>query len=98
MPASTLVCVGGFFDLQGSFGRAIGCACRLLAQMKYRPWNGVFLSDEYLSGIDAAEDITASILKLYHQYGVKPLIESNISSTAELRRCHEMLERAGGEV
>ena len=65
--------------------------------MKYRPWNGVFLSDEYLSGIEAAEGITASILKLYHQYGVKPLVESNISSTAELRRCHEMLERAGGE-
>lgn len=65
--------------------------------MKYRPWNGVFLSDEYLSGIEAAEGITASILKVYHQYGVKPLVESKIGSTAELRRCHEMLEHAGGE-
>jgi hypothetical protein len=65
--------------------------------MKYRPWNGVFLSDKYLSGVEAAEGITASILKLYYQYGVKPLVESRIGSAAELRRCHEMLERAGGQ-
>jgi len=63
--------------------------------MKYRPWNGVFLDDKYLSGVEAAEGITASILKLYHQYGVQPLVESNISSTAELRRCHDMLAQSG---
>ena len=70
-------------------------ARRLLAQMKYRPWNGVFLSDKYLSGVEAAEGITASVLELYHQYGVQPLVESNISSRAELRRCHDLLAQSG---
>lgn len=62
--------------------------------MKYRPWNGVFLSDKYLSSVNTAESITTSILQLYHQYSVQPLIESSISSAAELRRCHAMLEEA----
>ncbi len=62
--------------------------------MKYRPWNGVFLSDKYLSGVDAAESITGAILKLYKQYGVQPLVESSISSAAELRRCQTLLEEA----
>lgn len=63
--------------------------------MKYRPWNGVFLSNEYLSGVEAAEEITSSILELYRQNGVEPLIESNISTTVELHRCHALLEKAG---
>ena len=62
--------------------------------MKYRPWNGVFLSDKYLSGVETAEGITASILRLYHQYGVQPLVESNITSAAELQRCHALMEQA----
>ena len=62
--------------------------------MKYRPWNGVFLSDKYLSSVEAAESITGDILKLYHQHGVQPLVESSISSAAELRRCHGLLEQA----
>lgn len=60
--------------------------------MKYRPWNGVFLSEEYLSGVEAAELITKSILEVYGRYGVTPLVESNISSAVELRRCHELLQ------
>ena len=31
---------------------------KLLAQMKFRPWNGVFLSDEYLGSVEAATAIT----------------------------------------
>ena len=62
--------------------------------MKYRPWNGVFLSDKYLSSVEAAESITMSILQLYQQYNVQPLVESSISSAAELGRCHAMLEQA----
>ena len=60
--------------------------------MRYRPWNGVFLSEEYLSGVEAAEGITTSVLKIYGRYGVVPLVESNISSAVELRRCHELLQ------
>lgn len=35
---------------------------RLLAQMRFRPWNGVFLSEQYLSGVPEAEAITWQLL------------------------------------
>lgn len=39
--------------------------CRLLAQMRFRPWNGVFLCEEYLGGVEAAEGITRQILQVW---------------------------------
>jgi hypothetical protein len=49
---------------------------QLLAQQRFRPWNGVFLSEEYLSGSDAALSITCSLLRLYREFGVEILIEA----------------------
>jgi hypothetical protein len=59
--------------------------------MRFRPWNGVFLSERYLSSVEAAQEITRDILRIYCKHGVVPLIESNISTTADLRRCLELL-------
>ena len=52
----------------------------------------MFLSEQYLSGVEAAERITKSILQIYGRYGVVPLVESSISSAVDLRRCHELLQ------
>ena len=68
--------------------------CRLLAQMRFRPWNGVFLSEEYLSSVDKAQAITAEILAVYSQHGVIPLVESSLRTTQELRQCLDLLEGA----
>jgi hypothetical protein len=53
----------------------------LLARMRFRPWSGVFLSPEYLSGVDAAEAATRQLLGVYAEHGVVPIVE------AELRWC-----------
>ena len=66
-------------------------SCRLLAQMRFRPWNGVFLSRDYLSDVSKAESITRELLDVYHQHGVAPLIETSIAKTEELRRVHQLL-------
>lgn len=60
--------------------------------MRFRPWNGVFISEEYLSSVEKAEDITADILAVYAEHGVTPLVESNVSTTQELRHCLDLLE------
>ena len=65
--------------------------CRLLAQMRFRPWNGVFLSSDYLSDVSKAEDITGDLLVVYNRYGVTPLVETSIAKTEELRRVHQLL-------
>ena len=56
---------------------------RLLAQMKSRPWNGVFLSDEYLSGVTAAAAITRSVVAEYNKCGVEVLVETALRTEDE---------------
>jgi len=64
---------------------------RLLAQMKFRPWNGVFLSEEYLGSVEAAEKITASIMDIYNNRGVIPLVETAIKTEEELKHAITLL-------
>ena len=40
--------------------------------MRFRPWNGVFLSERYLSSVKAAQEITQEILRTYKKHGVIP--------------------------
>jgi len=49
---------------------------QLIAQQSSRPWNGVFLSQDYLSGPERAEAISREILCIYHKYGVEVLVEA----------------------
>jgi hypothetical protein len=66
---------------------------QLLAQMRYRPWSGVFLNDEYLSSVEDAETITKDLLKLYHQANIVPLLETRLSTLPELQHALQLLER-----
>ena len=64
---------------------------KLLAQLKFRPWNGVFLSAEYLSSVEVASTITCRVLDAYATHGVEPLLESAVRSRAEWRAAREQL-------
>lgn len=56
-----------------------------------RPWNGVFLSEEYLSSVEAAESITRELLDVYATAGVLPLLESAVKTDVELRHARGLL-------
>ncbi|KAL6765457.1 hypothetical protein V8C86DRAFT_800520 [Haematococcus lacustris] len=58
---------------------------KLLAQMRFRPWSGVLLSEEYLGSVEAAEAITREVVRIYARHGVTPLIESSVRSASELQ-------------
>jgi len=49
---------------------------KLIAQQKFRPWNGVFLSDEFLSGEKEATRIVQNLIKLYNDFGCGILFEA----------------------
>ena len=49
---------------------------QLLARMKFRPWNGVFLSELFLSDVPAAEKIVLEMLSIYRTFEVEPLVET----------------------
>ena len=65
---------------------------RHLSQMRFRPWHGVFLSEHYLSSIEAAQEITQESLRMYYKHGVVRLVESNISTTDDLCHCMNLLD------
>ncbi len=48
----------------------------LIAQQKFRPWNGVFLNDEFLSSEDGARRIVLQMMRLYEEYSSEILIEA----------------------
>lgn len=49
---------------------------KLIAQQKFRPWNGVFLSEEFLASEDGARGIVLQLMRLYEKYGCEILIEA----------------------
>jgi hypothetical protein len=51
----------------------------------------VFLSEEYLSSVEAAEAITQEVLQAYAAAGVVPLLESAVKTDAELQRATALL-------
>lgn len=67
-------------------------SCRLLAQMRFRPWVGVFLSERYLGSVDAAEAITREVVGLYAEYGVAVLVESAVRTEEEMARACDLLQ------
>lgn len=64
---------------------------QLLAQMKYRPWNGVFLSDEYLSSVEAATKLTKGLLSVYEEYSVVPLLETALRTGTDVQSAYSLL-------
>lgn len=49
---------------------------KLIAQQKFRPWNGVFLSEEFLNSPENAYSIVVQMMKMYKEYDVEILIEA----------------------
>ncbi len=60
--------------------------------MKFRPWNGVFLSDEYLSNVEAATKLTKDLLAVYKKYEVVPLLETAIRTKKDVEDAYSLLD------
>ncbi|KAJ3088163.1 hypothetical protein HK102_009425, partial [Quaeritorhiza haematococci] len=58
---------------------------RFLAQMRFRPWQGVYLSQEYLSDLNFAEAFTRQLLRLYSDNDVVPLVETAVKKDDDLK-------------
>jgi deoxyribodipyrimidine photolyase len=49
---------------------------KLIAQQKFRPWNGVFLSDGFLSGEAGARKVVLDVIRMYRRYDAELLFEA----------------------
>ncbi len=73
------------------FGSILIPSRQFLARFKYRPWKGVYCSDEFLESEEIAREIIINLLKTYKLNEICPLIETNISTDKHLDQLKNIL-------
>ena len=68
------------------FGSILIPSKQFLARFKFRPWKGVYCSNEFLESEEIAHKIITNILMTYKQNEIFPLIETNISTDEHLKK------------
>ena len=68
------------------FGSILIPSKQFLARFKYRPWKGVYCSNEFLESEEMAHKIITNLLKTYKQNEICPLIETNITTGEHLKK------------
>tara|TARA_Y100001968_G_scaffold72103_1_gene63455 strand:+ start:3143 stop:3988 length:846 start_codon:yes stop_codon:yes gene_type:complete len=66
------------------FGSILIPSKQFLARFKFRPWTGVYCSDEFLGSVDLAKNIVTELIKTYKLYEIYPIIETSIAKDREL--------------
>ena len=76
-------CKGKEAKLINVLGSVMIPSKQLLARMKFRPWNGVYLSSTFLSDVPTAESIVREMLEIYKSFNVEPLVETAFKNDFE---------------
>ena len=73
------------------FGSVLIPSKQFLARFKFRPWKGVYCSDEFLESVDVANEETIKLLQTYKEYEIYPVIETNTSNENYLNNLKRLL-------
>ena len=73
------------------FGSILIPSRQFLARFKFRPWKGVYCSNEFLESVDFANNIIKELLITYKQYDICPLIETAIKTDEHLNKLNMIL-------
>ena len=71
---SNIILFGSFFIPSKQF----------LARFKYRPWKGVYCSDQFLDSVDFANNLVMNLLMIYKKYNILPLNETCVKNKSDL--------------
>jgi len=73
------------------FGSVLIPSKQFLARFKYRPWKGVYCTNEFLESVDFANKFVIKLLKKYNQYKIFPIIETKISTEEQVNSLLKLL-------
>ncbi|KAI9002444.1 hypothetical protein DFJ74DRAFT_775102 [Hyaloraphidium curvatum] len=78
----------------GVWGSVLVPSRAMLARMRFRPWSGVALPEEYLGSVEGAELLTGKVLRVYAERGVMPIVETAVEDGEGLRRAEAIFRGA----
>ena len=74
------------------FGSILIPSQQFLTRFKYRPWKGVYCSSEFLESVEFARNIIVMILKVYKNYEICPIIETDVATVDKLNSLKSILQ------
>jgi hypothetical protein len=73
------------------FGSILIPSNQFLARFKFRPWKGVYCSNEFLESVHVANNLVTQLLKIYKEYAIIPIIETSVSTETHLKQLKDTL-------
>ena len=74
------------------FGSILIPSKQFLAKLKFRPWKGVYCSNDFLESVDFANNLVENLLKTYKKYNICPIIETDVLSEKKLDKLKMILK------
>ncbi len=74
------------------YGSTLIPSKQFLARFKYRPWKGVYCSQEFLESVELAEKTVMKLVKVYKKYKILPIVETDVSTENKLNSLHNILQ------
>ena len=66
---------------------------QVLARFKFRPWRGVYLSNEYLNSLKESDKITKKIIDFYLNNSIIPLVETELSTEKQFNEALKFIDQ-----
>ena len=74
------------------FGSILIPSKQFLSRFKYRPWKGVYCSEQFLGSVDFASELVKNLLKIYNKYQICPIIETQVTTEVKLNSLKKILQ------
>ena len=73
------------------FGSILIPSKQFLARFKYRPWKGVYCSEEFLNSEEFANNLIIQLLQIYKRQNICPIIETDVSNQKKIDKLKEII-------
>ena len=74
------------------FGSLLIPSKQFIARFKFRPWKGVYISEQYLHSLEDFYDFTRNLVSFYKNNNIIPLIETDFASSDKLNSVYKVFE------
>jgi len=74
------------------YGSILVPSKQFLARFKFRPWRGVYLTQDFLNSLEYSKSITRQIYKLYYKNDIIPLVETECSTIKQFNEVNNLFQ------